>query len=296
MLRAMIKRNSLLYFKDKGTFFTSMITPMILLVLYVTFLANVYRDALVSAIPAAFLPEEAVLDSCVAGQLLSALLAVCCVTVAFCSNLIMVQDKVTGARGDIDMTPANPFLVSLSYFIATFLNTVLVCLLASGVCLVYIAFIGWYLSVGDVLLLVLDVVLLSLFGTALSSVINSFLSTQGQISAVSAIVSAVYGFVCGAYMPISNFSKGLRTALGFFPGTHGTSLMRNHAIDGVLSEMGSRGAPTELIDGLRDMLDCNIYVFDMRISERTMYAVIIGSLLALICMFVLISGKRKKIK
>lgn len=296
MLRAMIKRNSLLYFKDKGAFFASMITPMILLVLYVTFLSNVYRDNLVSSIPSAFMPDEAVLDGCVAGQLLSALLAVCCVTVAFCSNLIMVQDKATGARGDIDMTPAKPFLVSMSYFIATFLNTVLVCLLASGLCFVYLSFAGWYLSVGDVLLLMLDVIILSLFGTALSSVVNSFLSTQGQISAVSAIVSAVYGFICGAYMPISTFSEGLRTTLCFFPGTHGTSLMRNHAMNGVFEELNSLGAPTELIDGLRDMLDCNLYVFDTKISQGAMYATIIGSILVLIAIFVLISAKKRKVK
>lgn len=272
-----------------------MITPMILLVLYVTFLANVYRDSLLSAIPEMFLPEEKVLDGCVTGQLMSALLGVCCVTVAFCSNLIMVQDKVTGARGDIDMTPAKPFLVSLSYFIATFLNTVMVCLLAGGVCMGYLALTGWYLSVGDVLFLLLDIVLLSLFGTALSSVINSFLSTQGQISAVSAIVSAVYGFLCGAYMPISTFSKGLRTVLGLFPGTHGTSLFRNHALRGVLSEIRDGGAPEELIRGLRDMLDCNIYIADTKIPETVMYAVLVGSILALVAIFVLLSaGRRKK--
>ena len=33
------RRNVRLFFKDKGMFFTSLITPMILLVLYVTFLA-----------------------------------------------------------------------------------------------------------------------------------------------------------------------------------------------------------------------------------------------------------------
>ena len=291
MLRVMIKRNSLLYFKDKGAFFTSMITPLILLVLYVTFLANVYRDSLLSSIPEAFLPEESVLDGYVSGQLLSALLGVCCVTVAFCSNLVMVQDKASGAKGDIDMTPANPFLVSLSYFISTFLNTVLVCFVASGACLLYIAFTSWYLSVGDVLLLLADVVLLSLFGTALSSVINTFLSTQGQISAVSAIVSAVYGFVCGAYMPISTFSKGLRTVLGFLPGTHGTSLMRNHALSGVFAELEAGGAPVQLLDGLRDMLDCNIYVFDTSISMGIKYAVVVGSTLALIGVFILISNK-----
>ena len=41
-LRALVKRDSRLFFKDKGMFFSSLITPLILLVLYATFLQNVY--------------------------------------------------------------------------------------------------------------------------------------------------------------------------------------------------------------------------------------------------------------
>ena len=37
-LFALVKRNTKLYFKDKGMFFSSLITPLILLVLYATFL------------------------------------------------------------------------------------------------------------------------------------------------------------------------------------------------------------------------------------------------------------------
>ena len=36
-LLALTKRNTKLYFKDKGMFFSSLITPVILLVLYSTF-------------------------------------------------------------------------------------------------------------------------------------------------------------------------------------------------------------------------------------------------------------------
>ena len=39
---SLVKRNTKLFFKDKGMFFTSLITPVILLVLYATFLAGVY--------------------------------------------------------------------------------------------------------------------------------------------------------------------------------------------------------------------------------------------------------------
>ena len=44
-LKALVARNVKLYFKDKGMFLTSLITPVILLVLYATFLRNVYVDS-----------------------------------------------------------------------------------------------------------------------------------------------------------------------------------------------------------------------------------------------------------
>jgi multidrug/hemolysin transport system permease protein len=171
-----------------------------------------------------------------------------------------------------------------------------VCFLASGACLLYISFVGWYLSAWDVLALLLDVVLLSLFGTALSSIINSFLSTQGQISAVGAIISAVYGFICGAYMPLSSFSEGLRSALCVLPGTYGTSLLRNHSLNGVFAEMEAVGVPTPFINGIRDTLDCNIYVFGNEVSQGMMYGILGTSVVILVLVFVLLSAGKKKLK
>ena len=100
------RRNIKLFFKDKGMFFSSLITPIILLVLYATFLANVYRDSFVSAMPAGLPIDDALIDATVGGQLISSLLAVCCVTIAFCSNLLMIQDQVSGARQDIAARPS----------------------------------------------------------------------------------------------------------------------------------------------------------------------------------------------
>lgn len=208
----LIKRNIKLFFKDKGMFFTSLITPVILLVLYATFLANVYRDSFVSNIPEMIKIGDSVIDATVGGQLVSSLLAVSCVTVAFCSNLLMVQDKISGARRDIAVTPVRRSTVAVAYFCASAITTMIISLTALGVCLLYLLKTGWYLSAADVLYTVLDVVLLTLFGVALSSCINYPLSTNGQGSAVGTIVSAGYGFICGAYMPISSFGTGLQKA------------------------------------------------------------------------------------
>lgn len=107
-LGSLTKRGLKLFFKDKDMLFSSLITPLILLVLYITFLAKVYKDSFLSSLEAAHVadfPQE-LIDATVGGQLFSSLLAVCCITVAFCCNMTMVQDKVTGARKDLMMTPS----------------------------------------------------------------------------------------------------------------------------------------------------------------------------------------------
>ena len=45
------KRNIKVYFSDKSMFFVSLITPLILLVLYASFLGGIFRDSFLSAIP-----------------------------------------------------------------------------------------------------------------------------------------------------------------------------------------------------------------------------------------------------
>lgn len=290
-LFALVKRNTKLYFKDKGLFFSSLITPVILLVLYSTFLKKVYEDSFLSALASAGAQiSDAVIRGCVGGELISSLLAVTCVTVAFCSNLLMIRDKTSGARHDLTITPVRYGTMGLAYYLATLLSTLIICLCATAVSLGYLAVVGWYLSVADVIFLLLDVFLLAMFGTALSSCVNFFLSTDGQASAVGTIVSAGYGFICGAYMPISNFSDALQKILSFFPGTYGTSLIRNHAMRGVFDEMVQQGFPEEVMKEIRDSVDCNLYFFGNQVKTGVMYLILVGSLLLLIGLYVLMNG------
>lgn len=294
---ALFKRNLKLFFKDKGMFFTSLITPMILLVLYATFLANVYRDSFTMNLPKGINVDNQLIDGLVGGQLISSLLAVSCVTVAFCSNFLMVQDKVNGTVKDFLISPIKPTTLSIGYYLSNLVSTLIVCFTATIICLLYILSIGWYLSFADVALLFLDVIILVLFGTILSSVVNFFLSSQGQISAVGTIISSVYGFLCGAYMPISSFGKGLQNALSFLPGTYGTSLMRKHAMNGALVEMGKHGVPEAVINSMRDGVDCNVYFFDNLVSTQLSYIILILAIVILFAIYVslnLLKHKNKK--
>lgn len=288
-LGSLIKRNCKLFFKDKGMFFTALITPLILLVLYVSFLANVYKEAFLSGIGEGIPVNGQLIDAVVGGQLLASLLAVSCVTVAFCSNLLMVQDKVTKARLDFTVSPVKRATLAVGYYVSSFLSTFAVCIVALCAGFGYLAATGWYLSAGDIMLLVLDVFLLTMFGTALSGCVNLFLGSQGQISAVGTVVSAGYGFICGAYMPISQFGEGLQKVLSFLPGTYGTSLIKNHALHGAFRAMAADGFPAETIEGIKASVDCNVFFFGNKVGEPAMYAILGGSVALLIGAYVLLN-------
>ena len=291
---SLVRRNMKLFFKDKGMFLTALITPAILLVLYATFLGNVYRDSFLMNLPETVQLSEKLINGLVASQLASSLLAVSCVTVAFCSNFLMVQDRANGSAKDLRICPVRSSVLSAGYYIATLLSTLLICLVAWGICLVYVAVSGWYMSISDVLLLLVDVVLLVLFGTALSSVINFFLSSQGQISAVGTVVSAGYGFICGAYMPISSFGEGLQKVLSFLPGTYGTALVRTHAMQGAMAELENQGIPAAVVASMKDALDCNLYFFGNQVSLPVMYLILGGTVAVLIALYILMNAFDKR--
>lgn len=285
----LVKRNVKLFFKDKGLFFTSLITPAILLVLYGTFLGNIFKDNYTASVPVELNIDGKIISGLVSGQLFASIVSVSCVTVAFCSNMLMVQDKITGVRNDLLISPLKQYKLALSYFVATFINTFIVCIFACMLCFGYTAIVGWYFSVKDILLILVDVVLLTLFGTLLASIVNSFLSSQGQISAVGTIVSSAYGFISGAYMPIASFGVGLQNVLMFFPSTYGTALMKNHTMQGALKALSSVGMPAEAIEEIKKLNDLTLKFFGKSVSVGVMYGVILGSIFLLLGIYIVLN-------
>lgn len=286
------KRNIKLYFNDKGMFITSLITPAILLVLYATFLAKVYESSLISMIPENLNIPSNIINGLVSGELVSSLLAVSCITVAFCSNLLMVQDKVTGSTKDLLVSPTKKTELSISYFLASFISTLIINVTALILCLIYMTITSRFVGIGYVFRILFDVVLLTLFGCSLSSIINCKLNSQGQISAVGTIISSGYGFICGAYMPISSFAVGLQKFIKFLPGTYGTSMIRNTTMNPFFKDLSSY-LPIQTINEIKSGLDCRLDFFGTNVSVSTMYLIMIITDILLIGIYILQNRKSK---
>ena len=270
----LVARNCKVFFRDKSVFFTSLIAPLILLFLYIAFLKNTYSDVLTSMAESNFgvTLESKIVNAFAGGWLMSSLVAVCAVCIAFTANMVMVQDRVTGRRDDFTVSPVPKSLLALGYYLSTALVTLAVCGVALVAGFIYLGIAGWYLSAADVFLALLDTFLLVMFGTALSSLVCSFVRSQGGITAVQVIVSAAYGFLCGAYMPIGSLSNWIASALKFLPGTYGTALLHEHFMGASINAMPDVAG---LKDAVRAAYVCELDFFGHNVEAWACYLVIV---------------------
>ena len=74
--------------------------------------------------------------------------------------------------------------------------------------------------------------------------------------------------------------------ISFLPGTYGTSLLRNHALRGAFEEMIAQGFPGEVVEAIRDSVDCNLYFFGSRVEPGQMYFVLAASIAIAIGLYV----------
>lgn len=263
--------------------------------LFHTFLRNVYIDSFNQVFEKNNLTiDGSIINGCAGAWLMSSILSVSAVTVAFCSNVVMINDKIEGNINDFTVSPVKGPTLSISYFVSNFFVTFIVLLVVMAIGHIYLACVGWYISVLDAFLIIVDMVCGILFGTLLAAVVESFISTQGGLSAVSTLVSSMYGFICGAYMPISSFSEGLRNTLSLLPGTYGVGIMRHHYMNGYMQafadEMRMQTVDevtiSNVINGMRDSFDANLYFFGNEVPLGAMYGILLGTCALLAVAFV----------
>lgn len=284
-------RNIKLYFKDKMTFLVSLITPLILLVLFIAFLKSTYEDSILSIIKG-FDLDQSLIDAFTGGWLFSSVLATSCITIAFCSGM-MVIDKINRANIDFMVSPVKKSTLQLSYVLANLFSTFIITFVLLIVGLIYLACVGFYITFVDILLIVFGIIITSLFGTILANIIWTFTHSQGVVSGVCTLVSALYGFICGAYMPIRTMGQGMQYFVSLLPGTYATVLFRQGFLNSVLNRMRET-LPQGMINGIASGFDVEMSFFGHDVSTLALILVISISTIVLLGVFLFINKFKKK--
>lgn len=268
----MTKRNMLVYLKDRQAVIFSMITPIIVFVLYLLFLRGTFIDSLENYLDMAKgLINEKDIDMFANLLLLSGVIGSSVITVSYSSLTTIVSDKQNKIDYDISATPVNRVKIVISYLLAAFINSFIISIILLSLGLIIVSSIGdTYLTFGSVVGLYGLTALGALSATTILMIPMLLFKSTSSAGAFQGLLAAAVGFVIGAYIPISEFNSSIQTIANLFPGSHVTALYRDLLLNGVIDNMNNAmngldgGAVAE---GLRDAFSVKLHMFENEINN-----------------------------
>ena len=298
-----IKRNVLLFFKDWQSILFSLLTSIIVLVLYLLFLKGTFVSAIQRAMEqypglASMVPQK---DIAMFANLflLSGILGSAMISVPFSCITVVVKDRANKVDYDILSTPLKRGQIIFAYFVSAVLTSILLNSIILAVGLIGIRMQGnMYLNISQVIKAFSIVALGSISASAIFMIVVLFFKTVSACEAFFGILSAASGFVIGAYIPISQFSNGVQTVCNLFPASQITIMLRNILLNGLLEHINTSLAGVDqgmFVLSLKKYFTFQAKLFNGYLDMTKMLEYILGvTLFCIVAQITIYSGSYKK--
>ena len=299
----LIKRNVLLFFKDWQSILFSLLTSIIVLVLYLLFLKGTFVSAMQSAMEQypglVSMIAETDIDMFANLLLLTGILGSAMISVPFSCITTLVRDRANKVDYDILATPLKRGQIIFAYFVSAVLSSTLLNGFILAIGLVGVSLQGDTHLNGIQLVKAFAVVALgSISASAIFMIIVLFFKTVSACEAFFGILSAASGFVIGAYIPISQFSNGVQTVCNLFPASQITIILRNILLNGLLEHINTslQGVDQGMfVLSLKDYFSFKAKLFYGYLNMNKMLGYILGVILfCIVAQIMIYSGSYKR--
>lgn len=299
----LIKRNLLLFFKDWQSILFSLLTSIIVLVLYLLFLKGTFVRAMQSAMEqypgSASMVSETDIDMFANLLLLTGILGSAMISVSFNCITTLVRDRASKVEYDILATPLKRGQIIFAYFVSAVLSSTLLTGIILTIGLVGIRMQGnIYMNASQVVKAFSIVALGSITASAIFMIIVLFFKTVSACEAFFGILSAASGFVIGAYIPISQFSNEVQTVCNLFPASQITIMLRNILLNGLLEHINTSLAGVDqgmFVLSLKEYFSFQAKLFNGYLDMTKMLEYILGIILfCIVAQIMIYSGNYKK--
>ena len=299
----LIKRNLLLFFKDWQSILFSLLTSIIVLVLYLLFLKGTFVSAMQSAMEQypglVSMIAEKDIDMFANLLLLTGILGSAMISVPFSCITTLVRDRANKVDYDILATPLKRGQIIFAYFVSAVLSSTLLTGFILAIGLVGVSLQGDTHLNGIQLVKAFAVVALgSISASAIFMIIVLFFKTVSACEAFFGILSAASGFVIGAYIPISQFSNEVQTVCNLFPASQITIILRNILLNGLLEHINTSLAGTDqgmFVLSLKEYFTFQAKLFNGYLDMNKMLEYILGVILfCIVAQIVIYSVSNKK--
>ncbi len=228
----LVKRNSLLFLRERSAVFFSLLSMLIVLALMVIFLGRMNSRALVDLLSEWGGERDLAADERNAAYLiqlwtLAGILVVNAVTVTLTVTGIMVQDETEKRLAAFYVTPVSRLKLSLGYILSAWLVGTGMCLLTLAAGEGYFALQGYgLLRAGSVLKLGGMIALNTFVFATIAYLFALSVHNSSAWSGLLTIVGTLVGFVGGIYLPMDSLPAPVQSVLKCLPVLHGASMMR----------------------------------------------------------------------
>lgn len=230
MILSLIKRNLRLYFRDKATVFFSMLSVIIILVLYLVFLKDIIAPDATDM--GGGLDAQLFINS----WIMAGVISVTTITTTLGSYGTIINDNVTKIVQDFKVSPIKRSSLVLAYVISSFIVGVIMSVFALVFAEFYILVTGGTIMSFGAIIKSLGIILLSvLMSSSVIFFIIAFIKSNNAFGAISTVFGSIVGFLMGVYVPIGTL-KGAAGVIKVFPFSHSAVLMRQVMIKGILPE------------------------------------------------------------
>ncbi len=293
---ALTTRNIKVFLKDKMTVFFSLLSPLLVLLLFVLFLGDLQIDSVKSTINnfgvvelfSDTFPKDVAYNWLIAG-----VLGVSCITVSFSCLSVIINDREQGIENDYKASPVSYIKIYISYILGVFLSTLLIMIIVSIVGLIFLAIIGSLnMQFIDIVILYGSIILGSFNAALFAYALTSFIKTSGAHGAFTGLICAVSGFLIGAYMPISSFPKPIQYLCSIVPGSHSAGLARVSLLNNYITEAGNKSV--EVQNSLEEYFSMKINLFGNNIDKTGMFVYLIASTIIFLILNIIILKLRNK--
>ena len=235
-MNALLLRNLRVYFRDKASVFFSLLSVIIIILLYALFLGEDWvRDGIFAGAKGV----RNLMDS----WLMAGLLAVVSVTSTMGAFGIMVDDKARKIIKDFYSSPLSRPGLTGGYILSAFLIGLLMSLITAVFAIVYILARGGAFPTLIALAKTAGLILISsMSNTSIVLFLISFINSANAFSTASTLIGTLIGFMTGIYMPIGELPPAVQTLIKFVPTSHAAALFRQVLMEKPLETVFA-GAP-----------------------------------------------------
>lgn len=253
-LTSLVKRNLKIYFRDKVSVFFSLLSSIILLVIYVLFLANSVGSNLSDLLTNS---ESKFL---VYSNMLAGMLVLNTLTIPLGVLGSVVTDMQTKKMDAFLVTPVKRYKVILGYYLSSYLITLALSIVIWVIAVIFMGLtLGIFYNFSAILYIILLLPVFIFISTSFMILLTTFIPSVNAFGAISGIFGSVIGFISGIYIPLSSGTpEMLRHVSSLIPFTHMGIIFKNILMKQPLDILASKtNHNEEIIANVRDSFGVN---------------------------------------